>query len=111
MVEVRNPAPLVLKNLDTLLKEIVVGQQNLPPIVAWVGILLHDRQHGVDGDPVSATAQGFGNITAQTEAELLRAGSAQIGRWIRFLGGLRFLRRRLRLHGAVPSQAACYSFG
>ena len=79
VVEVRNCAPLVLKDLRALLKEIVAGQQNLPPVVAWVVILLDDRQHGVDGDAVSTTTQRLGNVAAQTEAELLRAGSAQIG--------------------------------
>ena len=76
MVEVRNCALLVLKDLRALLKEIVAGQQNLPPVVGWVVILLDDRQHGVDGDAVSTTTQRLGNVAAQTEAELLRAGSA-----------------------------------
>ena len=90
MVEVGNCALLVLKDLGALLKEIVAGQQNLPAVVAWVVILLHDRQHGVDGDAVSPTTQRLGNVAAQTEAELLRAGSAQIGRGFGFSAGSGF---------------------
>ena len=85
MVEVGNPVSLVLKDLGTLLKEIVVGQQNLPLVVARVVILLHDRQHGVDGDPVAATTQRLRNVAAQTKAELLRASFAQIAHRLRFL--------------------------
>ena len=85
MVEVRDGVSLVLKDLDALLKEIVAGQQNLPAVVGWVVILLDDRQHGVDGDAVSSTTQRLGNVAAQTEAELLGAGSAQIGRRLQFL--------------------------
>ena len=76
VVEVGNCALLVLKDLRALLKEIVAGQQNLPAVVGWVVILLDDRQHGVDGDAVSPTTQRLGNVAAQTEAELLGAGSA-----------------------------------
>jgi hypothetical protein len=84
VVEVRNRALLVLKDLRAPLKEIVAGQQNLPPVAGGIIILLDDGQHGVNGDAVPTTTQRLGNVAGQTEAELLHAGSAQVCHWFRF---------------------------
>ena len=92
VIEVWNGVLFCLEDLGALLEEIVARKQDLSTVVAGVGVvaaLFDDGEHGVDGDAVAATAQSFGNVVAEAEAELLRARRAEIARQPLLFGGRR----------------------
>src|SRR5207249_9683077 len=100
VIEVRNGAPFHFEDFHALLEDLIARIQNLAFPIARIVALFHYRQYRVDCELVAAGAKSFRNIAAQTEAELLRARGAQIGRLYR--SGLRIDSSRC----PVPAQPA-----
>ena len=68
----RNPPSILLKHLDTRLKELIPGIELLPHFIGRIVPVLGNNQHSVHGKPLSPAPQGLCNRRIHREPELPR---------------------------------------
>ncbi len=71
----------MLENFDTFLEKFVARVEILPLFVVRIIAMFDDQQDGIDGQVVTATAQGFGNRGIDSKPELACPVRALIIRW------------------------------